>query len=117
MTWGDPTKPVPVPDGEEVLTFAGLPADDTELVELATQRVESVATLAWLYTRGVGFEADGPFCTPALAEVIKSAAARAVTNPTEARRIEVGGFSTLPGETGWSLRELQTLNSYRKRVG
>lgn len=108
---------VGLPTGADVIRHAGLDTEDAELVALADRQVQSTLTLAWVHTRGVGFHPSEPECTQALWQVAVSAAARATVNPTEARRTEVGGFSVLHGETGWSLRELAVLNSFRRRVG
>lgn len=109
---------VPAPTGADVLTFAGLPADDAELVRLADAQADALVTLVWSHTRGRGVREDygqTELAQP-LKAVVLSAAARAVTNPTGARRIEAGSFSTLPGDVGWSLRELAVLNSFRTRT-
>jgi hypothetical protein len=54
---------------------------------------------------------------PELRSVILSAAARSLSNPTQARRIEIGSYSELPGSlASFSLLETLTLNRYRKRA-
>lgn len=116
------TQWVAIPNAAAILTYAGLPTDDVELQALANNHVAAWVDLAVLHTRGRGFQMDGGayppgFCEPPLVRVLTSATVRSMTNPVGLRRVEIGGFSSLPSDSGWSLVELTVLNSYRQRVG
>ena len=74
----------------------------------ADAHVKAVAHQAWAYTTGRGFAAPGGqsaidtnpgivTVAPEIRTVILSAAARSLSNPTQARRIEAGTYNELPG--------------------
>lgn len=87
-------------------------------VQLAQAQLEAVFQFAKGYTRGVGFgDSDGVFITPDLKTVILSAASRALANPTNAYRLEVGSANVTPARfEGFTLAEQMILNKYRVRV-
>jgi hypothetical protein len=79
--------------------------------------LSTVTQLANAYTRGVGFTDGVPNAD--IAAVIKTAAARLISNPSQlATDNTVGQESTSlrGGWTGWSIPELFALNRYRKRA-
>jgi hypothetical protein len=117
-----------IPTGLEVLAWAGLPQNDVALSARADKHALTVAHMVWAYTGGRGFEAPGGQLSidtnpqvvtiaPEIRSVILSATARSLGNPTQARRIEAGSYSELPGSlASWSLLETLTLNKYRRRA-
>jgi hypothetical protein len=86
----------PLPTGADVLAFLGWDAD-TALSAQADAHVMLVAAMAKSYVRGIGFHATLGECEADLSAVIVSAAARSLTNPGQARRIEAGSFNMMPG--------------------
>ena len=88
-------------------------------VQLAQAQLESMLQFAKSYTRGIGFDdnAEGMFIKPDLKTVILSAASRALANPTNAYRLEVGSANVTPARfEGFTLAEQMILNKYRVRV-
>jgi hypothetical protein len=115
--WGDIDR-VSLPTATEVVNFIGWPASTPEESKASVEEAVTVAAMAaQAYTRGKGFDQYAPFCAPDIAAVITSTAARLASNPTNAKRIEVGSFNTLPGTfDGWTLAELAILHNYRRRT-
>ncbi|WP_036569857.1 hypothetical protein [Nocardioides sp. URHA0032] len=118
-----------IPTGPDVLAWAGLPQNDVALSMQADKHVSAVAHMIWAYTNGKGFQSPGNnqlmidnnptvvIVAPEIRSVILSAAARSLSNPTQARRIEAGSYSELPGSlASWSLLETLTLNRFRRRT-
>ncbi|WP_201466028.1 hypothetical protein [Janibacter melonis] len=73
------------------------------------------------YTRGRGFDHDQTGAVTSaeadIRSVIVTGAARLLSNPTNARRIEAGSYNSAPGMfEGWSLVELAVLHRYRVRA-
>ena len=99
---------------QQVAAFLGRAGDPT-VVAQAEAHLPIVRTFVAAYVRDVGFlnglEND------ALAAVIVSAAARLVSNPTQARQYAAGDYSESPGLlNGWTLPELAVLHRYRRRA-
>ena len=109
---------VAMPSATEVVSFMGWPASTpTEAQASVTEAIAVASLAAQGYTRGRGFDPDGPYCAPDIAAVITSTAARLASNPTNAKRIEAGSFNTVPGTfDGWTLAELAILHNYRRRT-
>lgn len=111
---------VEVPTGGDVLGHLGW-AEEGTLTAQADQHAQQIALMARSYTRGQGWRSDGYgglLVAEDIATVIVSATARSLSNPEQARRVEAGSFSSLPGNAGsWSLLEAFVLNGYRRRAG
>lgn len=106
---------VDLPTGADLLAFVG--EEDEGVTAMADTHVLHVTRIARRYTRGVGFHDVLDICTDDLAAVIVSAASRSMNNPTNATRVELGGYSeVLPQFQGWTLAELDVLNYYRRRT-
>lgn len=106
---------VALPTGTQVLAAMGEPASDPLRVATAEALVGLVTTAARGYTRGRGFEPLSHNVADDIAGVITTAAMRLFSNPTSARRIEAGNFSTVPGSfEGWTTSELSALRRYRR---
>lgn len=115
---GEPLTSVGVPDGAALAKHLGWPAEDAETLAMCARHVEHITTLVHSRTRGRGFGVTAATCAPDLAEIILSAAARSVADPTGARRVEVGTVVTSPTPfTGWTLAEQAVLSRYRPTVG
>lgn len=85
----------------------------------ADRHAATVAVTARSYTRGVGFAmiASSAVIEEDLAAVIVTPAARSLSNPSQARRTEVGSYNSLPAAfDGWTLVELGVLYAYRRRA-
>ncbi|WP_222617799.1 hypothetical protein [Dermacoccus sp. PAMC28757] len=105
---------VSLPTGADLLSFLGWSASARN-VALAGEHVEHVTELAQAYTRGRGFE--GELVDAAIARVIVGAAARSVSNPANAYRLEAGTVTATPARfEGWTLAEQTVLNRYRVRT-
>lgn len=107
------------PTGPEVLEALGEPTTDTLRVNMASATVLLVQRAAQGYTRGRGFRSVQSEAIPEVADdiagVITTATMRLLHNPTSARRIEAGNFSTVPGSfEGWTTTELAVLRRYRR---
>jgi hypothetical protein len=83
----------------------------------ATVVVPMITTMAKAYTRGKGFDGNEP--NAEIAEVIKSAAARFISNPSQLSQSQTAGPFTHDlrgGFNGWSLAEQAILHRYRTRA-
>lgn len=97
---------------EEVLAFIGQGLPEA----MVNAHIISVAAMVREYTRDQGFA--GGHADPALQQVIISATARSVANPTHLVNQRAGTQSWTPGQfSGFTLPELKTLNRYRKLAG
>lgn len=93
----------------EVLAFIGRALPDAAV----QAHISSVTAMVEAYTRGEGFNLQGP--AKDLRQVIVSACARSVANPTHMVNQRAGTQSYTPGQfTGFTLPELKVLNRYRK---
>ena len=106
------------PTGADVIGFLSWPTD-AALEAQAAVHVKIVTNAVFAFTRGKGFSAGFAngvgMLNPVLASVIVSAAARSLSNPTGARRIEAGSYNEAPGSfAGFNLWELAALNGFRK---
>ncbi len=104
------------PTAADVAAFLGDPARP-ETVALAEQHLPIVTAMARSYTRGRGFDDDGP--AEDLAAVIITATARLMKNPEQIAFDEtVGQFARAirGGFVGWNLAETFVLNRYRQRA-
>lgn len=93
----------------DLLSTSPAPADAQ-----VAQALSAVSNLAHAYTRGVGFDDDGP--NDEIASVIALATARLLRNPSQLPTREQYGAIVVDfrsGFTGWSLTERETLNRYR----
>jgi hypothetical protein len=118
----------PLPSAIDLLTFAGWPTNDPSLAAQADAHLKWAAHAVWAYSSGRAFNAGGNevmidsqpgtvTVRPDVVGVILGAAARSLSNPTQARRVEAGSYSELPGSlTSFSLLEQQVLNRYRRRA-
>ena len=108
----DPAESTLVPD---VLEFLGLP-NNPDMVKLAKQHTRIVTTFVRNYVRGNGFSVDG-IPNPDIHDVIITATARYLPNPTQASRQSLGnqsiGYASIDGFT---LAEKSVLNRYRRRT-
>lgn len=105
---------VALPTSTELLSHLGW-SSSARNVSLATAHLSHVTELAKAYTRGRGFEGDA--CEASIKAVIIGAAARSVSNPSNAYRIEAGTVVATPARfEGFSLAEQTALNRYRVRV-
>ena len=112
------TELVPLPTGADLIKFLGW-SNSARNVALVTAHLEHVAALAKAYTRGKGFSMVGlaEVVAEPIAQVILSGAARSVSNPSAAFRIESGSVVATPGRfEGWNLAEQVTLNRFRTRI-
>lgn len=117
---GEALTPVDVPTGASLCAHLGWPADDPETLALCQRHVSHVTALAHSRCRGRGFSlrTEPAKVAADLSEVILSAAARSVADPTGARRIEVGAVVTSPTPfVGFTLAEQGVLKRYRPMVG
>lgn len=124
ITFGEPTQlpgvMINLPTPEDVARF--LLWDPTENAEHIKPHLYSVMSMVRGYTRGVGFSTTdatevGITCTEDIAGVIVQATARSVSNPSQATRIEVGSYNTVPARfEGFTLAEQFVLNQYRRRT-
>lgn len=115
---GPPLAVVPVPSGELLADHLGWPTDDAEVMTLCSRHVQHVLRLVHSQTRGRGFSVGtDPQMAADLAEVVISAAARSVADPTQARRVEVGTVVTSPTPFArFTLAEQAVINRYRVRT-
>ena len=108
----DPAESTLVPD---LLEFLGLP-NNPDMVKLAKQHTRIVTTFVRNYVRGNGFSVDG-IPNPDIHDVIITATARYLPNPTQASRQSLGnqsiGYASIDGFT---LAEKSVLNRYRRRT-
>ncbi len=103
-----------IPTADDVAAFLGRPGD-VALVDLAYTHLRSVTAMVRAYTRGRGFTGTEP--ADDLGEVIVSATARTVANPSSTTEQTAGPFSSKPAVfDGWTLPELAVLHRYRKRA-
>lgn len=114
----EPTGPDPLP--VKVCKFLGL-APEGEPLALAEQHTRVVATFVRNYVRGNGFRAgDVVLQLPTsydLEDVIVSAAARYVVNPSQAARQNIGDQGiTYASLEGFTLAEKAVLHRYRRRT-
>ncbi|MGX6397564.1 putative Ig domain-containing protein [Rothia kristinae] len=112
------TGPDPLP--VKVCKFLGL-APEGEPLALAEQHTRVVATFVRNYVRGNGFRAgDVVLQLPTsydLEDVIVSAAARSVVNPSQAARQNIGDQGiTYASLEGFTLTEKAVLHRYRRRT-
>jgi hypothetical protein len=125
LTFEDPASPPPAESAPVEYTAPPTPAElwnflgwggtpDTEQTAQAQAHLNRTTALVRSHTRGRGFFAQ--HCAPDLFQVILSAAARSVNNPTDATRVQAGQFSETPGSTQWLLSETITLNGHRRRA-
>ena len=95
-------------------------ADLHEEEQWYAQHVQVVELFVRAYTRGRGFDETSGKPTAELAAVIKTAAARLLTNPTqrhsETERGEHGATIQYAPFRGFNLAELAVLNRYRRRA-
>jgi len=108
----------PLPTPQEVAAFLQWdPATDAERI---APHLASVTTFVRSYVRGRGFKAvsSQPDWLPEdIAAVIVQATARSVTNPEQATRVEIGGYSAVPAKfDGFTIAEQFVLNQYRRRT-
>lgn len=104
------------PTAADVAAFLDDPGKP-ETVALAAQHLPIVTAMARSYTRGRGFNDDGP--AEDLAAVIITATARLMKNPEQiAFEQAAGPMSTAirGGFAGWNLAETFVLNRYRQRA-
>lgn len=97
----------------DVLAFIG----DSIPATAVQAHIAQVGAMIQEYTRGQGFDDKG---TPVegIRQVIISAAARSVANPTHVVNQRAGTQSWTPGQfQGFTLPELKVLNRYRKLAG
>ncbi len=76
--------------------------------------VAQITVMARAYTRGRGFDYDGP--NEELAAVITTAAARLAANGAQTQSTNTAGHRSIELRSsfiGWSLAELAVLNRYR----
>lgn len=93
--------------GKNAGGLSGPPAEDQ-----INAHIGSVAMMVYSYTRGRGFTEEGP--RPDIRQVIISATARSVDNPTHMIKATVGQVAYTPGQfEGFTLPELKVLNGYR----
>lgn len=112
----------PTPD--DLRAFLGWPEFDAEQEAAAATHILRALAFARSYTRGRGFlsvtvDDNGDpvgWVRAEIALVIISAAARSMTNPTGASRVEVGQYSALPGQADWTLTERLALDTWRRRA-
>lgn len=105
---------VTLPTPAELLTHLGW-SSSARNSSLATAHLEHVTELARAYTRGRGF--DGDKVEASIRAVIIGAAARSVSNPSNAYRIEAGSVVATPARLeGFTLAEQTALNRFRVRV-
>ena len=112
------TELVPLPTGADLIKFLGWSSSARNL-DMCNTHVQHVAALAKAYTRGKGFSMVGlaEVVAEPIAQVILSGAARSVSNPSAAFRIESGSVVATPGRfEGWNLAEQVTLNRFRTRI-
>ncbi|WP_347957093.1 hypothetical protein [Gordonia aichiensis] len=103
-------------EGVDVAAFLGKATDPTA-VSLAEQHIPIVEAMARAYTRGRGFDDDGPYDD--VGAVITTASARLMTNPGQLAGDRSAGpysESVRGGFTGWTLAELFVLNRYRRKA-
>ncbi|GAB2497152.1 hypothetical protein GCM10027063_40440 [Promicromonospora xylanilytica] len=111
--------PGPDPDPEPTTLAASVAAfldatDDPDLIALAGQHVTVMEALVRAHTRGKGFTPEGaPY--PDVEAVIIAATARLIANPEQTDNY-AGGAGVRGGFVGFSLPELITLNTYRRRT-
>lgn len=102
-----------MPQPADVVRFLGRGGDD--VLALAREHLPVVTMFVRAYTRGNGFVDSEPL--EDLAAVIVSATARLIDNPTHARQMASGPFSTTPGVfNGFTLPEIAVLHQYRRRT-
>lgn len=114
----EPTGPDPLP--VKVCKFLGL-APEGEPLALAEQHTRVVTTFVRNYVRGNGFRADDVVLelptSYDLEDVIVSAAARYVVNPSQAARQNIGDQGiTYAALEGFTLAEKAVLHRYRRRT-
>lgn len=105
------------PTAADVASFLGQ-GDDQAVVSLAEAHLPIVTAFVHAYTRGRGFDGGYPD-SPAddIRAVIIAATARMVTNPEQARSVQVGDAQVRPAVLdGFTLPELAVLHLHRKRT-
>lgn len=100
--------------GTEVLAFLGHDDQDDHLVAQADTAVTTISAMVGAYCRGRHLDGQGA-PRDGVAEVVLTAAARLVTNPSGIP-YDTGGVSIRGGFTGFTLVELAVLNRYRVRA-
>lgn len=106
------------PSPSDLLASIGWASTASNLA-LAQAQLDLVVEFVRSFTRGAGFDPDSgaTFIVPDLKAVILSAAARAIANPTQAKRLEIGGVNAVPAIfDGFTLHEQKILNKYRVTV-
>lgn len=100
-------------EAADVLAFIGqaVPAASVEA------HVAQVGAMVQEYTRGQGFDKEN-VPVEGIRQVIISATARSVANPTHVVNQRAGTQSWTPGQfQGFTLPELRVLNRYRQLAG
>lgn len=100
--------------GVQVLAFLGHDVPDSDLVAQADTAVATIGAMVSAYCRGRDKLASGQ-TRDGIDEVILTAAARLVTNPTGIP-YDTGGVSIRGAFQGFTLVELAVLNRYRVRA-
>lgn len=100
--------------GTDVLAFLGHDDTDPDLVAQANTAVATIGAMVSAYCRGRDKLASGQ-TRDGIDEVILTAAARLVTNPTGIP-YDTGGVSIRGAFQGFTLVELAVLNRYRVRA-
>ena len=104
------------PKGKDVLAYLGLDADDPQKAQ-ADIHAAHIVGLVRLYVRGQGFDDEDGWVCDALATVIVTAAARTLSNPAHAKRLELGNYSEmLAALEGFTLAERNVLHHFRRRT-
>ncbi|MEZ5211277.1 hypothetical protein [Gordonia sp. (in: high G+C Gram-positive bacteria)] len=104
------------PTANDVAAFLGEPTN-AETAALAEQHLPIVTAMARSYTRGRGFDDDGP--AEDLAAVIITATARLMENPKQFPYDQTAGQMSVSFRgafVGWNLAETFVLNRYRRRA-
>lgn len=97
---------------EDVLAFTGETFPEAQV----NAHIGSVSMLVYSYTRGRGFTEAGP--SEDIRQVIISATARSIGNPTHYVNKKIGTMSHTPGHfEGFTLPEIRVLNRYRIMAG
>ncbi|SER12018.1 hypothetical protein [Microlunatus flavus] len=108
------TTVVRAPVVEDLCNFMGWFDLDEEQQATARAHLLRAVHLVHAYTRGRGWTGD--FLAPAVAQIVVSVAARTMTNPTSAVRVEAGAYSSVPGQPDFTLQERLVLDGWRRRA-
>ncbi len=101
------------PTPQEVAAFLQWdPATDSARI---TPHLAAVTAFTRSYTRGRGF--TDTTCAEEIWATIVTATARSVSNPDQATRKEIGGWSEVPAKfEGFTIAEQLALNEHRRRT-